>query len=79
MAFHIDLEGLLSVGRSDQTVSSLKKEGPRCHPIVQFRRLDDFLKELKLTEGHTTGLTAIKKAMQQNGSPEPPATEMTVP
>ena len=35
------------------------------------RRLGDFLKELKLTEGHATGLPAIKKAMQQNNSPEP--------
>ena len=35
------------------------------------RRLGDFLKELKLTEGHATGLPALKKAMQLNGSPEP--------
>ena len=35
------------------------------------RRLGDFLKELKLTEGHATGLPAIRRAMQQNGSPEP--------
>jgi len=35
------------------------------------RRLGDFLKELKLTEGHATGLPAIKRAMEQNGSPEP--------
>jgi ATP-dependent DNA helicase RecG len=35
------------------------------------RRLGDFLKELKLTEGHATGLPAIRRAMKQNGSPEP--------
>ena len=35
------------------------------------RRLGDFLKELKLTEGHSTGLPAMRKAMYQNGSPEP--------
>ncbi|MEI6143173.1 MAG: RNA-binding domain-containing protein [Mariniphaga sp.] len=35
------------------------------------RRLGDFLKELKLTEGHATGLPALKKAMQLNGSPAP--------
>jgi len=35
------------------------------------RRLGDFLKELKLTEGHATGLPALKKAMKSNGSPEP--------
>ncbi|TSA38550.1 MAG: hypothetical protein D4R64_02560 [Porphyromonadaceae bacterium] len=34
------------------------------------RRLGDFLKELKLTEGNATGLPAIKKAMQQHNSPE---------
>jgi len=35
------------------------------------RRLGDFLKELKLTEAHATGLPALRKAMQLNGSPEP--------
>ena len=35
------------------------------------RRLGDFLKELKLTEGHATGLPAIRRAMEQNGSPAP--------
>ena len=35
------------------------------------RRLGDFLKELKLTEGHATGLPALKKAMKLNGSPDP--------
>ncbi len=35
------------------------------------RRLGDFLKELKLTEGHATGLAAIRQAMQLNQSPEP--------
>jgi len=39
--------------------------------IHKLRRLGDFLKELKLTEGHATGLPALKKAMQVNGSPEP--------
>jgi len=35
------------------------------------RRLGDFLKELRLTEGHSTGLPALKRAMEINGSPEP--------
>jgi ATP-dependent DNA helicase RecG len=35
------------------------------------RRLGDFLKELKLTEGHATGLAAIRQAMQVNQSPDP--------
>lgn len=35
------------------------------------RRLGDFLKELRLTEGHATGLPALRKAMKLNGSPDP--------
>lgn len=35
------------------------------------RRIGDFLKELQLTEGRSTGFPKIYKAMKQNGSPEP--------
>jgi ATP-dependent DNA helicase RecG len=35
------------------------------------RRIGDFLKELRLTEGKGTGIPKIKKAMRKNGSPEP--------
>ena len=35
------------------------------------RRLGDFLKEIKLTEGRLTGIQMIRNAMLQNGSPEP--------
>jgi ATP-dependent DNA helicase RecG len=35
------------------------------------RRLGDFLKELKLTEGKATGIPAILKALKDNGSPAP--------
>jgi len=35
------------------------------------RRIGDFLKELHLTEGRSTGIPKIRKAMKQNGSPEP--------
>ncbi len=35
------------------------------------RRIGDFLKELQLTEGRSTGFPKIYKAMEQNGSPEP--------
>lgn len=35
------------------------------------RRIGDFLKELKLTEGRGTGFPKIHKAMQRNGSPAP--------
>ncbi len=35
------------------------------------RRIGDFLKELQLTEGRSTGFPKIYKAMEKNGSPEP--------
>jgi ATP-dependent DNA helicase RecG len=35
------------------------------------RRLGDFLKELKLTEGKATGIPAILKVLKDNGSPAP--------
>lgn len=35
------------------------------------RRIDDFLKELQLTEGKATGIPVIRDAMKVNGSPEP--------
>ena len=35
------------------------------------RRIGEFLKELRLTEGRGTGVPTIFKAMQENGSPEP--------
>ncbi len=35
------------------------------------RRIGDFLKELRLTEGRSTGIPKIRKALAENGSPEP--------
>lgn len=35
------------------------------------RRIGEFLKELELTEGRSTGLPKILRVMQQNGSPAP--------
>ncbi len=35
------------------------------------RRLGDFLKELELTEGKATGIPLIRKALRENGSPDP--------
>ncbi len=35
------------------------------------RRIGDFLKELHLTEGRSTGIPKIRKAMAKNGSPPP--------
>jgi len=37
----------------------------------RYRRLGDFLKEIKLTEGRLTGIQMIRAALLQNGSPEP--------
>lgn len=54
---------------------SIKKEDFASGKVLpkryRNRRLGDFLKELKLTEGHATGLPAMRKAMDQNGSPAP--------
>ncbi len=35
------------------------------------RRIGEFLKELDLTEGRSTGIPKILKAMKENGSPKP--------
>ena len=35
------------------------------------RRIGEFLKELRLTEGRNTGFQKIRRALQSNGSPEP--------
>ena len=39
--------------------------------IYRNRRIGDFLKELDLTEGKSTGFPIIRDAMAANGSPEP--------
>ncbi|MCL4519937.1 MAG: putative DNA binding domain-containing protein [Bacteroidetes bacterium] len=47
----------------------------RRHHVVardyRNRRVGDFLKELHLTEGRGTGIPKIRRAMKNNGSPEP--------
>ena len=35
------------------------------------RRIGDFLKELDLTEGRSTGIPKIRRKLEQNGSPQP--------
>ncbi len=35
------------------------------------RRIGEFMKELELTEGCSTGIRKIKRAISQNGSPDP--------
>jgi len=41
---------------------------PRCY---RNRRIGDFLKELEITEGRSTGIPKILRAMKKNGSPPP--------
>ena len=51
-------------------IETLKQErilARRC----RNRRIGEFLKELKLTEGRCTGIPKIRKAMRDNGSPDP--------
>ena len=35
------------------------------------RRIGEFMKELEMTEGRSTGIRKIKRAIAQNGSPDP--------
>ncbi len=41
------------------------------HRRYRNRRVGEFLKALRLIEGRTTGLEKIRRALAQNGSPEP--------
>lgn len=54
---------------------SISPEGLRAYRAIsrryRNRRVGDFLKELRLTEGRNTGLAKILRSMRQNGSPDP--------
>lgn len=54
---------------------SLRLENLRTGGVVarryRNRRIGEFLKELRLTEGRGTGVPTILRAMRDNGSPEP--------
>ena len=43
----------------------------RPHHYYRNRRIGEFLKELDLTEGRSTGISKILKQMEINGSPRP--------
>jgi ATP-dependent DNA helicase RecG len=47
------------------------KKGKAVSRRYRNRRIGEFLKELELTEGRSTGISKIIKAMAQNGSPAP--------
>lgn len=46
-------------------------EGKAISRRYRNRRIGDFLKELQLTEGRSTGIQKIRRAIAQNGSPPP--------
>ncbi len=54
---------------------SISIEGLRSYRAIsrryRNRRVGDFLKELRLTEGRNTGLAKILRSMRLNGSPDP--------
>jgi len=52
------------------TKDDLKKERVISRKYLN-RRIGDFLRELHLTEGKGTGLPKIRRALRNNGSPEP--------
>jgi ATP-dependent DNA helicase RecG len=56
-------------------VSPIDNESLKMERIIsrsnRNRRIGDFLKELGLTGGKTTGIPLIRKLMKENGSPEP--------
>lgn len=52
------------------TNSDLQKERVVCRNY-RNRRIGDFLKELDMTEGRSTGFPKIYKALKRNGSPAP--------
>lgn len=63
---------ILNYGGPDRSIKpDAFKKGPVKPRRYRNRRLGDFLKELDLTEGKATGIPRIKKAMKENGSPEP--------
>ena len=47
------------------------QEGRAISRRYRNRRIGEFLKELELAEGRSTGVPKILRAMRQNGSPEP--------
>lgn len=65
---HIDILSFAGPDRSisAEAIKAAKKLKARRY---KNRRLGDFLKELDLTEGRSTGIPTIQKALQDNGNP----------
>lgn len=67
-----DSINIINYGGPDRSIKSdAFKVGPIKPRRYRNRRLGDLLKELDLTEGKATGIPRIKKALKENGSPEP--------
>lgn len=63
---------ILSLPGPDISISDKDlSEGILVSSRYRNRRIGDFLKELKMIEGHNTGIPLIIKAMKQNGSGKP--------
>ena len=63
---------VLSYPGPDRSVRLAQLRAGRAVPRrYRNRRIGEFLKELKLTEGRSTGVPKIIRAMSQNGSPPP--------
>lgn len=63
---------VLNYGGPDRSIKSEAFKNGLVKPRrYRNRRLGDFLKELDLTEGKGTGIPRIKKALRENGSPDP--------
>jgi len=63
---------ILNYGGPDRSIKTETfKKGTIKPRRYRNRRLGDFLKELELTEGRATGIPRIRKALKDNGSPEP--------
>lgn len=63
---------ILNYGGPDRSIKTKAFEiGPILPRRYRNRRLDDFLKELDLTEGKATGIPIIRKSLKINGSPDP--------
>jgi ATP-dependent DNA helicase RecG len=63
---------ILNYGGPDRSIKTESFKTGMIKPRrYRNRRLGDFLKELELTEGRATGIPRIKKALKENGSPDP--------
>ena len=62
---------ILSFPGPDRSISKAAIEAGNmlCSRRYRNRRLGDFLKELDLTEGRSTGIPTIQEELQKNGSP----------